>query len=55
MFCEVGIECVFIGKFWDNKIVGVYICGGCDLFLFVLDMKFCLGMGWLSFYEFIES
>src|SRR5436309_3052639 len=37
---EKGIECAFIGVYWNAKDLGVYRCAGCGEILFALDIKF---------------
>lgn len=53
MICWVGIECVFMGLYWDEKVKGIYKCICCGMFLFSLEIKYDFGFGWLSYYEFI--
>jgi peptide-methionine (R)-S-oxide reductase len=44
-------ERAFTGKLWDNKLPGVYGCGGCGEPLFGSYAKFESGTGWPSFWR----
>ena len=52
---QAGTERAFTGKYWDNKMTGIYTCGGCGLPLFSSATKFKSGTGWPSFYEPIQE
>lgn len=47
---QAGTERAFTGAYWNNKVEGTYVCGGCQLPLFSTDTKFDSGTGWPSFY-----
>lgn len=46
-----GTERPFCGTLLDNKMEGVYTCGGCGLPLFASASKFDSGTGWPSFFQ----
>jgi len=46
-----GTERPFCGTLLDNKLEGVYTCGGCGLPLFSSASKFDSGTGWPSFFQ----
>ena len=46
---QAGTERAFTGDFWDDKVPGIYTCGGCGLELFHSDTKFDSGTGWPSY------
>ncbi len=46
-----GTERAFTGKYWDNKLKGMYHCAACKLPLFESGTKFKSGTGWPSFYQ----
>lgn len=47
---RVGIS--FLDKNYD---LGIYECVGCEFFLFFFEIKFNFGIGWFSFYVFLEN
>lgn len=46
-----GTEAAFCGRFYDNRLKGVYSCAGCGLPVFKSDDKFDSGTGWPSFFQ----
>jgi len=46
-----GTERPHCGTLLDNKLEGVYTCGGCGLPLFTSASKFDSGTGWPSFFQ----
>ena len=45
----------FISDLLNEKRDGIYTCAGCDLDLYSSKTKFDSGIGWPSFYEFVEG
>ena len=52
---QSGTERPFSSVLNNEKRKGVYQCAGCDLPLFVSDMKFDSGTGWPSFFDYIPN
>jgi peptide-methionine (R)-S-oxide reductase len=48
---EKGTEQAFTGRYWNNKVKGVYRCVGCGTPLFESRTKYDSGTGWPSFWE----
>lgn len=46
---EKGTEASFIGKLYNNRTTGMYVCGVCQQELFSSQTKFDSGSGWPSF------
>ncbi len=47
---ENGTEMSFTGKYYKNKVKGIYTCAGCGAELFSSDTKYDSGTGWPSFW-----
>ncbi|MEC7487832.1 MAG: peptide-methionine (R)-S-oxide reductase MsrB, partial [Verrucomicrobiota bacterium] len=46
---EQGTERPFTNAYYDNKVIGIYKCVGCETPLFLSTDKFDSGTGWPSF------
>lgn len=55
VLCNEGMECLFISLFNGEKCFGIYYCVGCDVVLFLLEVKFDSGIGWFSFWQFLDG
>lgn len=52
---QEGTEPPFSSPLNDEKRKGQYLCAGCELPLFISEMKYDSGTGWPSFYTCIEG
>ena len=52
---EEGTERAFSSQLNSEKRKGVFRCAGCDLDLFLSEMKYDSGTGWPSFWDSIEG
>lgn len=50
-----GTETAFTGRYWNNKVDGVYHCVCCGLELFDSETKFKSGTGWPSYFKPIDE
>jgi len=48
---EKGTERAFTGRYYANKIAGIYRCAGCGVSLFDARHKYDSGSGWPSFWQ----
>ncbi|MDG1873779.1 MAG: peptide-methionine (R)-S-oxide reductase MsrB [Mariniblastus sp.] len=48
---QKGTERAYSGKFWDNKVDGIYSCKCCGQKLFDAKAKFESGTGWPSYFQ----
>src|SRR3989338_8415807 len=52
---ERGTEPAFSGKYYKNKMKGVYFCRACGNKLFESEKKYDSGTGWPSFFDVMKG